>query len=116
VKGVLRLSEIIMDDYPFCHKGTYAVWDESVIKRSSEEDMAWAPLFNLLEAKIPLQDLVFDCQSQLPPSLLDMLHERHPRCRLHHLTFNFQTLLCGVPDPYEMELAISPSLYKVEVA
>ncbi|KAM0688974.1 hypothetical protein Q7P36_011050 [Cladosporium allicinum] len=94
--------------------GTYAVYDESVIKRSSEEDMAWAPLVKLLEAETSLEDLVFDCRSQFPPSLLRVLHERHPRCRLHHLTFKFRTLLWGVPNTYEMELATSPSLYKVK--
>jgi hypothetical protein len=42
----------------------YAVYDERVMERSSEEDMAWAPLFNLLEAGILLEDLIFDWRSQ----------------------------------------------------
>ncbi|CAL5866045.1 uncharacterized protein PFLUO_LOCUS252 [Penicillium psychrofluorescens] len=109
-------SENVLDEDPVNYEGMYAVYDESVIERSSEEDMAWAPLVTLLGAKIPLEDLVFDCQSQFPPSLLRMLHEQHPQCRLHHLTFKFRTLLWGVPNSYEMELATSPSLYTVKVA
>jgi hypothetical protein len=134
VKGALKLREKRVEGYsiqpprpnPYdknvldgyensvYYGGSYAVYDESVIKRSSEEDMAWAPLVKLLEAEISLEDLVFDCLSQFPPSLLRVLHERHPRCRLHHLTFKFRTLLWGVPNTYEMELATSPSLYKVK--
>lgn len=108
-------SRNVLDDDPVKFQRMYAVYDESVIERSSEEDTAWAPLADLLEAEIPLEDLVYDCRSQFPPSLLRMLHERHPRCRLHHLTFKFRTLLWGVPNPYEMELATSPSLYAVKI-
>ena len=108
--------EHILDEEPVSYTGLYAVYDESVIERSSEEDMAWAPMVNLLQAEIPLRDLVYDCQSQFPPSLLRILHEQHPQCRLHHLTFRFRTLFWGVPFPYEMELATSPSLYRVKVA
>jgi hypothetical protein len=87
-----------------------AVYDERVMERSSEEDVAWAPLFNLLE------DLIFDWRSQFAPSLLRRIHEQHPQCRLHHLTFKFRTLLWSVPNSYEMDLATSPSLYTVKVA
>ncbi|KAF2169875.1 hypothetical protein M409DRAFT_64857 [Zasmidium cellare ATCC 36951] len=107
------LSEIL-DEEPISYNGMYAVYDESVIEKSSEEDMAWAPMVNLLQAQLPLKDLVYDCQSQFPPSLLTTLHEQHPQCRLHHLTFKFRTLFWGVPYPYEMELATSPSLYRVK--
>jgi hypothetical protein len=136
VKGALRLRDKQIEGYPTQHTPwsspyyynnvrdedqvsytrSYAVYDESVIGRSSEEDMAWAPLVNLLEAGVLLEDLVFDCQSQFPPSLLRVLHERHPQCRLHHLSFKFRTLLWGVPKSYEMELATSPSLYTVKIA
>ncbi|PQE30885.1 kinase subdomain-containing protein [Rutstroemia sp. NJR-2017a WRK4] len=97
------------------YRGLYRVYDEGVIEKSSEEDVAWAPVVNLLQANIHLKDLVYDCQSQFPPSLLRALHEQHPQCRLHHLTFRFRTLLWGVPFPYEMELATSPSLYRVTI-
>lgn len=109
-------TENVPDEGPVNHRGLYAVYNESVIKRSSEEDMAWAPLVDLLDNEIPLEDLVYDCQSQFPPSLLSILHKQHPRCRLHHLTFKFRTLLWGVSYAYEMELATSPSLHTVKVA
>lgn len=104
----------LLDEEHIKYTGMYAVSDESVIEASSDEDMAWAPLVELLEAEISLEDLVFDCQSQFPPSLLRIIHERHPRCRLHHLTFKFRTLLSSIPNAYEMELATSPSLYMVK--
>ncbi|KAH6625399.1 hypothetical protein C7974DRAFT_313076 [Boeremia exigua] len=93
----------------------FVVYDESVIVKSSDEDMAWAPVVNLLQAVPYLRDLIYDCKSQFPPSLLEFLHQQRPRCRLHHLTFRFRTLLWGIPYPYEMELATSPSLYKLHV-
>jgi hypothetical protein len=108
-------SKNLPDEDPVYYQGIYRVYDESVLERSSEEDMAWAPLVNLLEAAVWLKDLVFDCRNQFPPSLLKLLHERHPQCRLHHLTFKFRTLLWGIPKPYEMELATSPSLCTVKI-
>jgi hypothetical protein len=107
----------VLDEEPVDYGCLYAVYDEPVIKASSEEDMAWAPVVNFLQTKTThLKDLVYDCQSQFPPSLLRVLHEQHPTCRLHHLTFRFRTLLWGVPFPYEMELATSPCLYRVKLA
>jgi hypothetical protein len=93
----------------------FVVYDEPVIVKSSDEDIAWAPVVRLLQAVPCPRDLIYDCQSQFPPSLLEVLHQQHPRCRLHHLTFRFRTLLWGTPYPYEMELATSPSLYRLDV-
>ncbi|KAI8937393.1 hypothetical protein NX059_005120 [Plenodomus lindquistii] len=93
----------------------YVVYDERVIEASSAEDMAWAPFLDVLKATVGLRDLIYECRNQLPPSLLRTLHKQHPSCRLHHLTFRFRTLLWGVPYPYEMELATSPSLYRLNV-
>jgi hypothetical protein len=109
------LEEILVDEDPTFYSGQYVVYDEPVIGRSSEEDMAWAPVVSLLQKTIHLKDLVYDCKSQFPPSLLKILHQQHPQCRLHHLTFRFRTLLWGVPYPYEMELATSPSLHRVKL-
>ncbi|KAM0302192.1 hypothetical protein ACHAO8_011595 [Botrytis cinerea] len=114
--AITGLDEVLVNEEPYSYHGLYTVYDESVIERSSEEDMAWAPVVNLLQAQIHLKDLVYDCQSQFPPSLLRALHEQHPQCRLHHLTFRFRTLLWDVPYSYEMELATSPSLYRVKLA
>lgn len=109
------LDEILEDEEPVDAGGDFVVYDEGVIQDSSEEDMAWVPFVNLLGATTGLKDLVYDCRSQLPPSLLRALHEQLPSCRLHHLTFRFRTLLWGVPYHYEMELATSPCLYRVKV-
>lgn len=38
----------ILDDEEFSHGTLYVVYDEAVIKESSSEDMAWAPLVKLL--------------------------------------------------------------------
>lgn len=82
------LNAQLLNEEPIDYEGIYTVHVESVIERSSEEDLAWAPLVKLLEeANISLEDIVFDCRSQFPPCLLRILDERHPRCRLHHLTF-----------------------------
>ena len=110
------LDEILVDEEAIDFQGPHVVYDEGVIEKSSEEDMAWAPIVDLLQAIPHLKDLVYDCKSQFPPSLLRILHEQHPQCRLHHLTFRFRTLLWGAPFPYEMELATSPSLYRVKLA
>ncbi|KAJ4296815.1 hypothetical protein N0V90_006863 [Kalmusia sp. IMI 367209] len=110
------LDEILVDEELVRYGDPYVVYDEPVIEKSSEEDMAWAPVVSLLQTIPYLEDLVYDCQSQFPPSLLSTLREQHPQCRLHHLTFRFRTLLWGVPYPYEMELATFPSLYRVKVA
>ncbi|KAF2681573.1 hypothetical protein K458DRAFT_456473 [Lentithecium fluviatile CBS 122367] len=109
------LEEILVDDDPNRIAARYVVHDEPVIKRSSEEDMAWAPVVSLLQAIPHLEVLVYDCKNQFPPSLLSTLHEQHPQCKLYHLTFRFRTLLWDVLDPYERELATSPSLYRVKV-
>ncbi|TGO08378.1 hypothetical protein BTUL_0212g00170 [Botrytis tulipae] len=111
----IGLDEVLVDEEVLYYGDLYTVYDGGVIEKFSEEDMAWAPVVNLLQAKIHLEDLVYDCQSQFPPSLLRTLHEQHPQCRLHHLTFRFQTLLWGIPYPYEMEVATSPSLYRVKL-
>ena len=95
--------------------GPHVVYDEPVIERNSAEDMAWAPVVSLLHRLPHLKDLIYDCESQFPPSLLSTLRGRHPQCRLHHLTFRFRTLLWGVPYPYELELATYPALHRVKV-
>lgn len=109
------LDEVLVDEDLTSYHGRYSVYDDSVIEKDGQEDMAWGPLVNFIEAMPHLRDLVYDCKSQLPPSLLRTLHERQPQCRLHHLTFRFRTLLWGTPFPYEMELVTSPSLYRIKV-
>ncbi|TVY34831.1 hypothetical protein LSUB1_G008236 [Lachnellula subtilissima] len=93
----------------------HVVYDEPVIAKSSEEDLAWAPVVGLIQTLPRLSKLVYDCRNQFPPTLLDALHDHHPQCKLYHLTFRLRTLLWGTPYPYEMALASSPCLYSVKV-
>lgn len=108
------IDEILVDAEPVIG-GSYVYDHDPVIERSSEEDMAWAPVVGLIETLSYLTTLVYNCRNQFPPSLLDVLHERHLQCKLHHLTFQLRSLLSDTPDPYEMALATSPCLYGVKV-
>lgn len=105
------------DEEPILASGASHVRSNGpVIARSSEEDMAWAPVVGLVKMLPRLDTLVYSCRNQFPPSLLDALHGYQPQCRLHHLTFHMRTLLSDIPDPYEMALATSPCLHRVKVA
>ncbi|KAM3075668.1 hypothetical protein ACMFMG_007800 [Clarireedia jacksonii] len=97
------VDEILSDEEVVCYSDPHVVYDEPVIVKSSEEDLAWLPV------------LIYDCQNQFPPTLLDALHDYHPQCKLYHLTFRFRTLLWGAPYSYEIALATSPCLYSVKV-
>jgi hypothetical protein len=58
----LDMVSPLVDENRIYYSGMYAVPDRDVIEPSSDEDIAWAPLVNLLsEAEISLEDLVFDC-------------------------------------------------------
>ena len=108
------VDEILSDEEP-CTDAPHVVYDEPVIIKSSEEDLAWLSVVGLIKTLPNLAKLVYDCRNQFPPSLLDALHDYHPQCKLYHLTFRFRTLLWGTPYPYEMALATSPCLYSVKV-
>lgn len=109
------LVDILPDEEPNCYHNSYVVYDEGVPEKSSDGDRVWAPLVTLLQETLRLQDLVYDGETQFPPCLLETLHERLPRCRLHHRTFRLRTLLWGVPFPDEMQLATSPCLHSVKL-
>lgn len=108
------VDEILSDEEPYV-TAPYVVYDEPVIAKSSEEDLAWLSVVGLIKTLPDLAKLVYDCRNQFPPSLFDALHNYHPQCKLYHLTFRFRTLLWGIPYPYEMALATSPCLYSVKV-
>lgn len=108
-------SQEILGNNVSCGLKHFVVYDEPVIVKSSNEDKAWSPVVDLLQTVLCPRDLIYDCQSQFPPSLLETLHQQHPKCRLHHLTFRFRTLLWGTPYRYEMQLATSPSLHRLNV-
>ncbi|CAG9982169.1 unnamed protein product [Clonostachys byssicola] len=108
-------SEILTQEEPV-PSGAYVIYDEPVIQKASDEDMAWAPVVGLIELLPRLAKLLYDCQNQFPPSLLDALHEHQPGCKLYHMTFRLRTLFWDTPYPYEMALATSPCLYGVRLA
>lgn len=107
------VDEIFEDEEPVFSNNGWHTCTESVIERASEEDMAWAPIVNLMRILPGLTTLEYTCRDQFPPILLDAVHEHH--CRLHHMTFRLRSLLSETPDPYEMALATSSSLYKAQV-
>jgi hypothetical protein len=108
-------SEILTQEEPI-PSGAYVIYDEPVIQKASQEDMAWAPVVSLIKLLPRLARLLYDCQNQFPPSLLDALHEHQPQCKLYHMTFRLRTLFWDTPYPYEMTLATSPCLYGVKLA
>lgn len=112
----IGIGEILPDEEVFFGARYVCHHNEPVIETASEEDVAWAPAARLIRTLPHLTTLVYDCRNQFPPSLLDTLHERHPQCKLHHLTLRLPSLLWDAPHPYEMALATSPCLYAVKAA
>ena len=83
----------------------YAVYDESVIKRSSEEDTAWAPLVNLLEADIPLGDLVLTVG-------VNVYEQSSPYAKLCH--FDSQSAAMRLFHPLECTIILRESTSAIE--
>lgn len=75
----------------------------------------WIPIIDLLRALPHLQDLVFNCYNQFPPSVFAALRDRHPACRLHLVKFRFRSLRDEVTDAHELALATSPLLHSLGV-
>lgn len=82
-----------------------------------EQDAAWTPIVNLIKTLPNLTRLVYDCRNQFPPSLLNVLHNYHPQCRLYHQTFRLRSLRSKFDrlDPHELAVAMSPCLYSVKL-
>jgi hypothetical protein len=76
-------------------------------------DHAWQPIVKLLRRCSSLQDLLCELKHQLPPCVLDALHQFRPRCRLHMRTFSARSLMESEPDKHELALASSPCLYSI---
>lgn len=100
------------DDEPVVH-GTFL--QHEPVEVSQDEDMAWAPVVDLVKTLPHLAELVYDCRNQFPPSLLDALHKNHPQCKLFHHQFRLRSLRWEAPDPHEMAIATSPCLHSVKV-
>lgn len=108
------LSEIIPKEGPVSFYYRHSYLPGPVIKRSSPTNEAWVPVASLVRFLPGLEALVYDCSTQFPPALLTAVHE-HPRCKLHHLTFRFQSPLPDSLHPYELAVATSPRLHHLKV-
>ncbi|EZF31912.1 hypothetical protein H109_07479 [Trichophyton interdigitale MR816] len=81
-----------------------------------ELDKYWTPVAHFVAQLRALQDLVFDCDNQFPPCLLDVLHQILPSCKLHLHNFGLRNLYSYKGwsrslDKHEYSLATSPSLH-----
>lgn len=73
----------------------------------------WQVLAALVAQLSGLADIFYACPGQFPPCLLQILHEKIPRCRLHHYSFQLRGLERDRIDAHEMALATSPCLHSV---
>lgn len=76
---------------------------------------AWQPLAEFIRFLPALRCLIYDCTSQLPACLLEVLEHSQPSCGLYLRTFCFRSLAecpltCPQVEPYELRLAKSPNL------
>src|ERR1700710_943791 len=92
------MAEILGDEEPCVGREFFP---DETIEVSPEEDVAWAPVVQLVKILPHLTKLVYDCRNQFPPSLLDALHKHQPQCKLYHLTFRLRSLRSETLDPHE---------------
>lgn len=92
--------------------------DERAEEDSSEyiyyEEEDWEPLLSLVSClQSSLAELNYAVLNEFPRSLLQVLHQRHPTCRLNIHTFRFLSPAGRGPDPYKLELMRSPCLHSI---
>lgn len=85
-----------------------------------EDAGTWDLLVLFLRRLSGLRDLVWTCGNQFPPCLLQVLHQRLPRCRLHIRAFRLRSIQRSENnlkemDECELALATSPCLSSVVV-
>lgn len=85
-------------------------WPLSTI---SIPDDKWEPIIHLVRQLPGLADLFWACPEQLPLCLLEVLHEKVSRCRLHHSTFNPSSQTPSSFTSYERSIITSPCLYSI---
>lgn len=109
------VDEILEGDEPvFSTSRRHVSHGESVIQRSSSEDLAWTPVPDLIRILPGLVILEYECRNQFPPLLLDAIQER--QCKLHHRTFRLRSLVSDITNPFKKKmLATSPYLHKVQL-
>lgn len=80
-----------------------------------ESSRSWPPLVSPISSLRRLTHLIYACNNQVPPCLLQALHRHHPACRLTICTFRFRSLRESITDPNELALVTSPCLHSLSV-
>ncbi|KAK4677943.1 hypothetical protein QC764_303170 [Podospora pseudoanserina] len=89
-------------------------------QRKQELNEAWQPFADLIGQLSGLRDLIYACTHQIPRCILEALHQRHPRSRLHMHTFSLRSLYLSASnvqaiDTDEYALLTSPCLYSIDM-
>ncbi|KAI5196860.1 hypothetical protein E4T38_08315 [Aureobasidium subglaciale] len=74
---------------------------------------AWKPVADLLRQLSALTDLLYELPHQVPPCILDILHQYQPQCRLHLRTFALRSLDQPELDKHELAIITSPNLHAI---
>ncbi|KAI5274876.1 hypothetical protein E4T47_02039 [Aureobasidium subglaciale] len=74
---------------------------------------AWKPVADLLRQFFALTDLLYELPHQVPPCILDALHQYQPQCRLHLRTFALRSLDQRELDKHELTIITSPSVHAI---
>ncbi|KAL0581768.1 hypothetical protein V5O48_000245 [Marasmius crinis-equi] len=74
----------------------------------------WDNLAQLICRLTRLEELVFDCLEPVPTTLLAVLRQHHPACRLHVRNWTRRSRDVKVGDPQEEDLARSPCLRSIQ--
>ncbi|OIW29317.1 hypothetical protein CONLIGDRAFT_701351 [Coniochaeta ligniaria NRRL 30616] len=109
----LALEPCERDDDPAHFQSFFDLYHNWYCATPSEstpvQDDDWQSLVHLVQQIGGLNDIFYACAAIFPITLLETLHAKLPRCRLHHFNFHL-----GDPaGDYERTLVTSPSLYSI---
>lgn len=108
-----ELPAVVQDSVPF---------DPYPRDKEDNTDSAWLPLAELIQELPGLSDFIYSHHNQIPPCLLNALHQHHAQhsaFRLHVHTFSLRSLylrpneLSKPINLHEYNLATSPCLYSI---
>ncbi|KAL2118668.1 hypothetical protein VTJ04DRAFT_8328 [Mycothermus thermophilus] len=87
-------------------------------KYKEAQSEAWDPFTEFLVNLPTLTDLIYGCSTPVPLCLLQLLHYRHPGCRLHVSTFTLPSTWTDPAadiDPDDFGLLTFPSLHSIRI-